>query len=338
VTGSSRAADAMAPLSDLAVLLGRCDEMRAEVFVTMPTPGCGASGRLEGTLVGPECRRATTLPVTARLEPLPAAVDAKGTAMARAILTEPSYWSPAVPSLYRLRGRLVDGSRVIAECDRLVGLRRLGIRGRSLWLDGRRWVPRAISGAGEPSDVEALRVEAASLMIREPSASLIEATDAHGVPVLAVLPAAADARFDVGRAADLITGWALHPSVMLAVIPGGVSEDDVRSLVNTARTTKGTLLLARAVPGNRPPPASETAILGPLLVELAGDDLPHDAWRDPPAVPRLAVRRQTVPKERRRAACDRLQADLAAWGLAAGDGRPPHDWAGYAVVEPSPVS
>ena len=78
-------------------ILGRADEMRAEVHVRQP--GLADDARLTGTLTGPLCATATTLPTTVRLA---AAGWAGGVPAARAILTEPSYWTPELPNLYRL--------------------------------------------------------------------------------------------------------------------------------------------------------------------------------------------------------------------------------------------
>jgi hypothetical protein len=129
------------------VLLGRCDEMRAEVYARLVArPSMAGAGRLTlfGTLVGPRCGTATTLPTTVRW------IDAEAGAsvMARAVLTEPSYWTPELPNLYDVDLQVVAEDRPLMRVARAVGLRRLGVRGRSLWLEGRRWVLRGASLEG----------------------------------------------------------------------------------------------------------------------------------------------------------------------------------------------
>jgi hypothetical protein len=55
--------------TEVLVLLGRCDEMRAEVYARLVArPSMAGAGRLAlvGTLVGPRCGTATTLPTTVR--------------------------------------------------------------------------------------------------------------------------------------------------------------------------------------------------------------------------------------------------------------------------------
>ncbi|NBW88210.1 MAG: hypothetical protein EBR23_15615, partial [Planctomycetia bacterium] len=53
--------------SRVALVLGPSDDLRAEVFIRAWLPEGVAAARLEGILVGPRCRRASTLPAEARL-------------------------------------------------------------------------------------------------------------------------------------------------------------------------------------------------------------------------------------------------------------------------------
>ena len=86
--------------------------------------------------------------------------------------------------------------------------------------------------------------------------------------------------------------------------------------------------------------ATADASLPPVLAEacdfitvmLPEGGLPDDAWRRPQARPVVAWRRATVGSpEATRPACDALQRDLAAWGLAGGANQAAWDWAGYLV-------
>jgi hypothetical protein len=315
---------------DVAVVLGPCDELRAEVYVRAALSAApdAITGplRIEGTLTGPQCRRALTLPVTARV------VDrgsgpVVGTALGRVVLTEPSFWTPQVPGLYELDVRLLDGAREVATCARRIGLRRLGVRGRSFWLDGRRWVPRAVGGPGDRFDAAIWRGAAAAAVMVDPSAAALARADEEGVTIIAVLPD------DVTGTADRVADWAVHPSVALVVVPGHWPPDLVESLATATRQLRGTLLLGRAVSGAEPPPASSSGC-DALVVDLADHAVPHASWREAPAVPLVArrVNAATADVVASRRACDRLQADLAAWGAAAGADHLPWDWAGYAIA------
>jgi hypothetical protein len=296
-------------------VLGRADDMRAEVYARLVDAAEGGRPALRGRLSGPRCSLATTLPTSLRLE------DLGGTPpVARGILTEPSYWTPEMPNLYRLEAEADESGAIIARVDRLIGLRRLGVRGRSFWLDGRRWVPRGLTLPEASFDAANLRAAGMAAVIAEPSEALCAAADSAGVAVVAVVDPAASA----DRIAAAIVEWARHPSVMLAVFPSerGAHAAAIGQL-------KGTMLVGLVVDGTAPPEPVPAGV-DCLVVELPERALPHEAWRDrAPPVPLVACRPGSRVTDVSRAGCDRLQADLAAWGIAGSGAAPPWDWAGY---------
>lgn len=318
-------------------ILGRCDSLRAEVYVRAAVPAGvdAASATLSGTLAGPECRRAITLPVTAKLTAIrqddaAAATDA---VVVRAILTEPASWTPELPNLYRLEVRLEAAGRELAACQRPVGLRRLGVRGRSLWLDGRRYVPRGLAVGPDPIDLAALREAALAAVVADPPEAMLARCDAEGVAVIGLLADAAGHPCDLESATAAIARWAWHPAAVVAVVPRDVSAKAVAEIAATARGCRDTLLLAWEVDGLQPPPPLPAGI-DLLVVTLPAGGLPHEAWRtDAPALP-LVARQGTgrelspVPPVPSRRECDAVQAALAGWRTADGAGSPP-DWAGY---------
>ena len=141
----------MTAVPEIFVTLGSCDDMRAEVYVR-PAGHVPLGSTIAGSLTGPRRGRDTTLPATSRLMPLsdPAATGPAS----RAILTEPAFWTPDLPNLDRVEARLEPQGGDSWTTDAWIGLRRLGIRGRSFWLDGRRWVPRVVVG---PRDLAAAK-------------------------------------------------------------------------------------------------------------------------------------------------------------------------------------
>lgn len=296
-------------------VLGRADDMRAEVYVRLVGAAEGTRQAIRGTLSGPRCTLATTLPTALRLE------DLGGTPpVARGILTEPSYWTPEMPNLYRLEAEADDSGAAIARVDRLIGLRRLGVRGRSLWLDGRRWVPRGVALPATDFDAAQLRAAAVAAVIDEPPEAVRAAADSAGVAVVAVVDPAASADQIVAK----ITEWAQHPSVMLAVLPR-----DRGAHAAAIGQLKGTMLVGLTVDGAAPPKPVPAGV-DCLVVQLPEGALPHAAWRDrAPPVPLVACRPAGPAAEISRAGCDRLQADLAAWGIAGSGAASPWDWAGY---------
>lgn len=319
----------------IVVTLGPCDDMRAEVFVRVPGPAVAVAGRgplrLEGTLTGPQCRRATTLPMAARLVDLGPPAAAEGgpadVAVARAVVTEPAFWTPDLPNLYRLEARCQVGDVAVAVIEARVGLRRLGTRGRSLWLDGRRWVPRGVrTEAGFVA--ETFREWATTAVMVNPDDATCSRADADGVALIAI-PETVDAGLSLVAASTArIADWALHPAVVMALLPPGTTAADAEAIATAVRKLKGTLLVGWHVDGCEPPPSEVPSGIEWLAVAVGPNRSPHAAWREAaPLLPLVACGADGGG----RAACDSLQAALATWGLAAGGDRVPWDWAGYVV-------
>jgi hypothetical protein len=90
------------PSLPLAILAGRADDMRAEIMVRISDCRMGDGPlHLTGTLVGPRRGRDMTLPTTVKLVDVTgdrSADAAAGHAFARAVFTEPAYWTPELPN------------------------------------------------------------------------------------------------------------------------------------------------------------------------------------------------------------------------------------------------
>lgn len=319
----------------LTLILGRCDSLRAEVFLrASSSEGVNpADAVITGTLKGPDCRRAITLPVTGKFHTLPPDASQRNSIIARVVLTEPSYWTPELPSLYRLDARLVVNGREIVACQRLVGLRRFGVRGRSLWLDGRRFVPRGLVMAERDIDVNQFRDAALTAIVVDPSGEFLVHCDAEGVSVIAILADAIGSpmTFDVAR--ERIATWAWHASVLMAVVPMATRDGD--RIADATRGDRGTLLLAKEVDGATPPPA-DAARADAFVVAVEANGVPHPAWQTaPPSGPLLARRPDVAPAVVSRQPCDTLQASLAAWRSRAETSLRTWDWAGYCIDVPS---
>ena len=312
------------------VLLGRCSDERAELLVVDRGPAGAAPGvRIEGRLTGPRCSRGTMLPVDVVLEPLPPVPG--GVALARCILTEPAYWQPDMPALYRLEARLIgDGGTATAAVT--VGLRRGGVRARSLWLEGRRYVPRGVHCRALPAALaEELHATSSAAWITDPDESSLAVAATTGVAVVArVTAAGAPAVADVARR---LVDLAACPAVVLAVIEASLSAAAVAAVVRDAGKLRGSLPVAWETDGTRAPSSEPLPPVDALVALLPGDADPHPGWRAPPAVAVLAAvmrgaDRGEVGTTRR--ACDGLQAKLAAWGRGAETGGTTA-WAGYLV-------
>lgn len=316
--------------------LGRADDLRAEltieVSLRMGLAASGAKLTVEAAISGPESVRSTTLPVRLPVRFTGVWETAAGAAFAgRVVLTEPAYWTPDLPMRYRIAGRLLADGQPVARFDVLIGLRRLGVRGHSLWLDGRRWVPRGLASgrATEPDlpDRLAAMDSTAVAVVELPAV----ATAANGQPLWGCLVEADRLgrplilRLDEESPAATVEGitrLAGHPAVLAAVLPANRV-----AAASEWKQRAGTMLLAAELPGDQPPPAALPGI-DLLVVRLAAGALPADAWRIPAALPAVVWQSASEPT---RAGCDRLQAALAGWRLA-GE-RPPTDWdwAGFLV-------
>ena len=337
----------------LECILGRCDSLRAEVYVraALPAGTPPAAVSLSGMLTGPESRHGITLPATARLQAVRGAgePDRADSLVARAVLTEPASWTPDVPSLYRLDARLeVEGDQP-AVWQRTVGLRQLGVRGRSLWLDGRRYVPRGLrlveaaddAPAGRDRGLAAVRTAALAAVVDDPTEEFLGRCDSEGVVAIAVLADRQGQPLDAGAAVAAVTRWAWHPAVFVAAVPAAVPDEVAAEIATGCQRAKGTLLLGREVDGRRPPPTGLDRF-DLAIVAVPPGGLPDDGWRiRPPAVPLLASRpdqpmadSEAAPRplgEASRRECDALQADLAGW--AGADPAAFRDWAGYLAGE-----
>ena len=190
----------------LAILAGRADDMRAEITVRVgvgEVNGDGSRLHLAGTLVGPRRGRDMTLPTTVKLVDVTgdhAAANSTGHALGRAVFTEPAYWTPELPNLYRLHAEIQRGDQTVAVVDRMVGLRRLGVRGRSLWLESRRWVPRGVTIPPTGFDPTALRSLSAAAVVNDPTAAICAAADQAGVAIIARLEGADGVPLDTAGA------------------------------------------------------------------------------------------------------------------------------------------
>lgn len=310
----------------------RDDAFGAEVLFVVEGLPSSAGIRLAGSLRGPDCSRATTLPVTVSLLPVAAPLGVA----ARAVLTEPAPWTPELPNRYRLEARL-EGSDGLDAASRQpfggwIALRRLGRRGRSFWLDGRRFVLRggpAVGAAEATLTLAAARSRnhavivdaddpgfADSHPVGDTIETVLDAADRDGVFVVV--------NFRASQAETVATATAFHPSAAFAI----ARDREAAAAFAAIRAPSGPLL-GLSVDGSSSPPGD----VGPadfLVVRVPSGGLPFDAWlTSPPPVPLVACRVGGGDSE----TCDGLQAKLARWGVHLAGGSLPWDWAGF-LIEP----
>lgn len=308
----------------------RDDAFGAEVLFVIEGLPSSAGIRLVGSLRGPDCSRATTLPVTVSL----LHVASPGGVAARAVLTEPAPWTPELPNRYRLEARL-EGGDALDDAWRqpfggCIAVRRLGRRGRSFWLDGRRFVLRGGPAVGVAEAVASLAaartrnhavvvdIDAPGFTDRQPVGENLEAVlaaaDRDGVFVVV--------NFRASQAESVATSTAFHPSAAFAIARDREAADAFAAI----RAPSGPLL-GLSVDGASSPPAD----VGPadfLVVRVPSGGLPFDAWlTSPPPVPLVACRAGGGDPQ----TCDALQAKLSRWGVDRAGTPLPWDWAGFLI-------
>lgn len=305
-------------LDGLLVFHGEASAALGRVYARLPLSEELAGCKLTGWVVGPRCRWAKTLPATSQLNETQC--DVPGSLLAEAAVPDPCFWSDEVPMLYDVEVELRRGGEVIASAKRTVGFRGVGRRGRSLFRQGKRWVPRGMRVdsvvADERGNIELWRAAPAVMVGDRPSDWVCLAASQTGVWVVADLCGVGIE--DRGSRVERITGMhedcierelfrlSRHAAVFLAVLPKGMT------VTRAMRAAAPNLLLAErdGDGGNCAWICAEELTEG--RTTLNSLDYPLVIER------RLSVMMELAAA---RAECDRLQRDLAGIG----------DFAGYFV-------
>ncbi|MGB0655161.1 MAG: hypothetical protein ACPGMQ_06990 [Pirellulales bacterium] len=319
------------------VILGKADDLKADVLFQMSVPASAETPlALEGFLTGPTSTRASTLPVHQKIRIHSQRVVGEGTEiLGHSILTEPAFWTPNVPMLYFVKCRITSSGKELALLSQTTGLRRLGIRNHSLWLDGHRFVLRGVtcgnrdytSAKQQPAGPEDHRTAdvldlPAEVFSETDSVELeidenLKTADEIGRPIIIRL----HPKSPPSVIPSVICRLASHPSVFLTVIPNTLLPE-----VSKFSAYKGTMLFAKETHAKFAPPELPNGI--DLAVVRLSQSVPDSSWKTPPPYPVIAW--QTgVPSQRQE--CDRLQALLANWRTAPKGPPSSWDWAGYFV-------
>jgi hypothetical protein len=227
-----------------------------------------------------------------------------------AVVPDPCFWTPELPFLYRVQVELQRGGETIEKCERLVGIRRFGVRDRALSFDGKRFVLRGVrrkAEGGGRKEAAFYRETWTALIAPNPDDAVCESASRDGVPLLADLTETSLASEEICR----LSKW---PAVVMAVASGS------EVLTTEAREAARNLVLAQVILADEPVQLAEWAQLA--VVEVAELSALADKIADC-NLPIVAYRPELNPTsiDAARAACDRLQRDLAPLG----------DFAGYVV-------
>jgi hypothetical protein len=109
---------------EIEILVGDVNDVEGHVFARFKrATGEQASGEpivLRGTLRGPYCETARTLPADMTFRDL----GPNEAGLAEAIVPDPCVWSPELPHLYEVDVEARQGDCVIAKYQGMIGLRR----------------------------------------------------------------------------------------------------------------------------------------------------------------------------------------------------------------------
>lgn len=280
------------------------DATESSVRVTLVASGdVDLSGKWE--LYGPRCEYGRTLASTFRGR----ATEAGDVEF---LVTEPCYWSPAMPFLYELRrtDSLADGE------THFFGLRQLIVHGRNLRLGGERVVLRGAFGCYSEEIQQAHSAECALALLAVGAYTMLETAARYGTTLLLEadefidLPSLIrEASWNPAVAGIVLDSQLLTPAIVSSAAASGIilaqgfnsqNWGDVNSLSN-----KTSLIVITLMPHERPP-----------------------GWMASCRRPVIAIRLSCgifANFQHARIACDNLQAELA----------PTFDFSGYFVEDPS---
>lgn len=281
------------------IFFGQASDALCYVYAQLSSPPTGNDLQIVGSLRGPSCSLSATLPATHPFTPL-----APGDSLlARAVVPEPSFWTPEMPHWYQADIKLMQAQHEVASASRLFGIRTLGCAGSKLIYGGKRWVLRGVRFDEIPVavDWQAWHESDTAAVVDNPSDRLCEEASRAGVLLVARLAA---------NQVDELARLSRWPAVGVVVLPGGSNP--------TPDGRRHNLVLAQHIEVDAKPASWAQAVVLDLLGEDANES----------AVPlhgvATLVLRSAGPLSNvaaGRGACDRLQRDLAARG----------DWAGFIV-------
>ena len=293
--------DEVAVNEQLILFWGDTSDNRSSVYAVLDDPTRGES-LLRGTLTGPHVSDTRTIPAT-----YPFITDASGSLpVALCLVPDPCFWTPDVPSLYDVQLSLRQGNGNEVTVRRRLGIRRLGVSGRDLWFEGRRWVLRGVRSASHDSaSLNACRQVQAVLWQSNPSDALCAEASRMGVLILADLT-----DMEIQSQAELrrLGRW---PAVGVAICDDRTAIDE-----RVARAAAPNLVLAWRLRDDRasvPPSWAKVVLVDAEFQESLERAL---SWKRPIFVQRK-LRQQTTAEEARRA-CDQLQRDLGQSDRIAG--------------------
>lgn len=216
----------------LELFFGETSDTLCHIYARLRGPEAAEGLQLTGSLVGPSCLYAQTLP--ARFE-----FTDRGpgdSLLAEAVVPEPCFWTPDMPQLYQADVQLRRGDEVLTRATHPFGIRNLGASRRDLYYDNKRWVLRGVCRDKlPPTDLAAWREADTAMVVKNPDDELCQQASRVGVLIVARLK-----RTETHEIARL-GRW---PAVAVVAIDGRAKID--------ASELPPNLLIAQEFPGSVP--------------------------------------------------------------------------------------
>ncbi len=287
-------------LESLQLFWGDAHAAEARVYAQLSIDDLPADAKLRGRIVGPTCVYARSLTAVSLL------VD-RGpgdTLLAEAIVSDPCFWAPELPYLYRVEVELVVAGDTVERAERVLGIRPLGRRGKRFSFDSRSWVARGVERDHVvQSELTAWREHEAVVICSSPMEIELCRADEQGYLLAVRLT-------EPSKIAEQIRNLARHPAVGFVVL-----DRSARLEATVKRSARNLLFVERlAEPVAVPQPWADVVLLerdtpAEIIACAMNIQLPVIAGRP---------YQTTQPFVEARRGCDRLQAELAGQGEFAG--------------------
>jgi hypothetical protein len=284
----------------LDVFFGEATPAQARVYARLGGDRWPTETKLEGTLRGPTCLYAQTLPATYSFQS-----QAPGESkIARATVPDPCFWTPQLPYLYEATLQLRSGGQGIAQASRTLGIRPLGIRGASFFYAGKRWVLRGAKATPSATDVQSWHDAEAAMWISVATDAVCRGASNTGVLLVV----------NADQVEIEIKMLAQYAAVGMIVADGSRL-----STVFSQLPSNSNCILLQDISKDPKVPVDPRAQA--VIVEASYLLATDSAWKQI-QLPVVAYRDAgSLAADEIRSACDQLQADLAPVG----------DFAGYFV-------
>lgn len=278
-------------LDNLEVFYGELTAARATIYARLQGQLSTTGLSLSGVVRGPRCFNSTTLQSTFRLED----AGPGPSLLAKSLVIDPCYWSPEMPNIYDVTVELRRGKEVITSEVRQIGFKPLGISGRFFTWEGKPWVPRGVDSKSlfsQPPLAQWRSCSAVMVLGDHVDESLLARASEEGVLCFVCID-----KLDITKTRSL----ARYPAVAIAHSGSSSTYSCGRNIICSQYYAKG----------------SEIGRDVQVALGNSAEDLLQVSKVFPGPI--MATRDGTYETlAEARAACDKLQADLAPFGQFAG--------------------